>query len=84
MKSYRQKLNSWLDEKLLQETNQEIIKILTEVKIHVKSMESDEKDMVNRSYDKGYNDCYNKKNRKSNYYDRAFKVTDFLKKIVNK
>jgi hypothetical protein len=82
MKSYRQKLAIWVNKKILETTDKQVLEILNEVKIQIKNMEREEEDMVNRTYDRGYMDGAEKRNRQSNYYKTFYKINDALKDLL--
>jgi hypothetical protein len=84
MKSYRQKLAIWIDEKINQTDNLEVLSILNDVKKQIKGMETEEEYMVNKSYDKGYTDADQNRGRTSNYYKTLYKMTDYLKSTIKK
>lgn len=83
MKSYRQKLNIWIDEKIDNEVDQFKIDLLKEIKMTIKSMEDYEQDMVNRSYEAGYIDGVKNNGRLSNYYKEKYKLHDILKNMLS-
>ena len=82
MKTYRQKLAKWVNQKKTTEDNPEVIRILDEITIKIKEMEPDERDMVNNTYEKGYIDGTHSRGRVSNYYNLNFKTHDILSRIV--
>lgn len=82
MKTYRQKLAKWVDNKINSVENDEVINILEEVKLKIKEMEKEEEHMVNATYDKGFNDCKNNKGRSSNHYKQTYKTHDTLKSMI--
>jgi hypothetical protein len=84
MKTYRQQLRIWLDDKKENVQNEEVINFIEDVQKHIKSMEKLEEDMVNRSYVKGYHDGENKRGIMSNYYKQSYKQHDFLKEMLTK
>lgn len=84
MKSYRQKLNIWIDEKIENEVDQFKIDLLREIKDQIKSMEKDEEYMVNRSYETGYIDGAKNSGRDSNFYKTTYKTHDILKNMIKK
>jgi len=84
MKSYRQKLAIWVDEKINQTDNLEVLSILDDVKKQIKGMETEEEFMVNKSYDKGYTDAAQNRGRSPNYYKTLYKITDYLKSTIKK
>ena len=43
MKTYRQNLNIWLEEKKNNTSNDEVKELLYEIQIHIKNIEKDEK-----------------------------------------
>jgi hypothetical protein len=82
MKSYRQTLSKWVNERIVGENNSEIVNVLNEVKEQIKLMEKYEENMVNRSYESGYIDSIKKIGRVSNYYRKTYKTHDILKKLI--
>ena len=84
MKTYRQQLKIWLDNKKENVQNEEVINFIEDLQKHIKSMEKLEEDMVNRSYIKGYHDSESKRGVMSNYYKQAYKQHDVLKEMLSK
>jgi hypothetical protein len=84
MKTYRQQLRIWLDNKKDSVQNEEVIDFIEDLQKHIKSMEKLEEDMVNRSYIKGYHDSESKRGVMSNYYKQAYKQHDVLKEMLSK
>jgi hypothetical protein len=82
MKTYRQKLAKWVDNKISSVENDEVINILEEVKLKIKEMEKEEEHMVNSTYDRGFNDCKSNKGRSSNHYKQTYKTHDTLKSMI--
>lgn len=80
MKTYRQKLNKWLEEKKTTTFNDDAKKIINEIQEHIKSVEKEEEDMVNRAYETGYYDKESNKGIKTNYYKHSYKIHDLIKK----
>jgi hypothetical protein len=81
MKTFRQNLNIWLEEKKNMSNNEEVIKALEEVQKHIKSKEKEEESMVNGAYLKGYNDReYNR--YKPSFYNETYKMHDHLKRML--
>lgn len=83
MKTFRQNLNNWLEEKKKETTNQESINLLEEVQTYIKSKETEEEYTINRSYRDGYYDCEFNKGIKGSYYKDVYKKHDYLKKLTN-
>ena len=83
MKTYRQNLNIWLEEKKNTTSNDEVKEILSEIQKHIKNVEKEEENMVNRAYNDGYYDKELKRNKKGNYYQQNFKSHDKLKQLLN-
>ncbi len=83
MKTFRQNLNIWLEEKKKTTDNLEIIEVLEEVQKHIKSKEKEEEFMVNRAYQKGYNDKEMNMGYKPSFYSDTYKVHERLKKLIN-
>ena len=84
MKTYRQELKIWLDNKKDNVQSDEIIDFINELQKQIKSMEPLEEHMVNRSYIKGYHDSESKKGVISNYYRQSYKQHDVLKEMLSK
>jgi hypothetical protein len=82
MKTYRQNLNIWLEEKKNTTSNDEVKEILSEIQKHIKNVEKEEENMVNIAYNTGYYDKEIKKSRKGNYYKEMYKLHDRLKQFV--
>ena len=83
MRTYRQNLNLWLEEKKDNSTNDEVKNILSEIQTHIKNVEKEEENMVNGAYDAGYYDKELKRGKKGNYYQQNFKLHDKLKQLIN-
>lgn len=83
MKTYRQNLNIWLEEKKNNTSNDEVKEILSEIQKHIKNVEKEEENMVNIAYDAGFYDKELKRPRKGNYYKEMYKLHDKLKQYVN-
>lgn len=83
MKTFRQNLNIWLEEKKNMTNNDEVIKALEEVQKHIKSKEKEEEFMVNNSYQKGYSDRELNRYRPS-FYSDTYKMHDHLKGMLKK
>ena len=83
MKTYRQNLNIWLEEKKNNTSNDEIKEILSEIQKHIKNVEKEEENMVNTAYDNGYYDKDLKRGKKGNYYQQTYKTHDKLRQLVN-
>ena len=84
MKTYRQNLNLWLEEKKKNTSNDEVNNVLDEVQKYIKSKEKEEELMVNDAYENGYNDKESQKGFKSGYYKQKYKLHDFLKNMLSK
>jgi len=84
MKTYRQELKIWLDNKKDNVQSDEIIDFINELQKQIKSMEPLEEHMVNRSYIKGYHDSESKRGVISNYYRQSYKQHDVLKEMLSK
>jgi len=84
MKTYRQKMQDWVRNKMsnIQDENQ--ISILEEVLLKLKDLESDEKYMVNNIYHEGYIDCERGNTHKTNVYETKFKSHDILRNMIKK
>ena len=83
MKTYRQNLNIWLEEKKNNTSNDEVKEILSEIQTHIKNVEKEEENMVNAAYDNGYYDKDLKRGKKGNYYQQTYKTHDKLRQLVN-
>jgi hypothetical protein len=83
MKTYRQNLNIWLEEKKNSSDNNEVKNILEEVQKHIKNIEKEEENMVNNAYESGYYDKELNRVKKGNYYQQNFKMHDKLKQLLN-
>jgi hypothetical protein len=83
MKTYRQNLNLWLEEKKNSSENDEVKNVLEDVQKYIKSKEKEEEMMVNNSYESGYYDKESNRSRKGNYYQQTFKLHDELKRLLN-
>jgi hypothetical protein len=84
MKTYRQQLRIWLDDKKENVQNEEVINFIEDLQKHIKLMEKLEEDMVNRSYIKGYHDGECKRGYCGDYYKATYKQHDILKKMILK
>ena len=84
MKTYRQELKIWMDNKKDNVQSDEIIDFINELQKQIKSMEPLEEHMVNRSYIKGYHDSESKRGILSNYYRQSYKQHDVLKEMLSK
>ena len=84
MKTYRQELKIWMDNKKDNVQSDEIIDFINELQKQIKSMEPLEEHMVNRSYIKGYHDSESKRGVLSNYYRQSYKQHDVLKEMLSK
>lgn len=84
MKTYRQQLKIWLDNKKEIVQSDEVIDFINELQLQIKSMEPLEEHMVNRSYIKGYHDSESKRGVMSNYYRQSYKQHDVLKEMLSK
>lgn len=83
MRTYRQNLNLWLEEKKDNSTNDEVKNILSEIQKHIKNIEKDEERMVNDAYYNGYHDRDLNRGVKNNYYRQTYKIHDKLKQLIN-
>lgn len=84
MKTFRQNLNIWLEEKKNNNQSDEVKNMLDEVQRYIKSKEKEEELMVNNAYETGYNDKESQKRFKSGYYRQNYKLHDFLKNMLSK
>lgn len=84
MKTYRQQLKIWLENKKDTTQSNEVVDFINELQLHIKSMEKTEEHMVNKSYVKGYHDSESKKSMMSNYYKHVYKQHDILKEMLSK
>jgi hypothetical protein len=73
MKTYRQQLKIWLDNKKENVQNEEVNKFIVDLQKHIKSMEIVEENMVNHSYIKGFHDGENKRGYNGSYYKTTYK-----------
>ena len=83
MKTYRQQLRDWLNNKKEITQSNEIIDFINELQLQIKSMERTEEDMVNKSYIKGYHDAESKRGYNGSYYKSTYKQNDYLKRIIS-
>jgi len=84
MKTYRQELKIWLDNKKEDTQSGEIIDFINDLQSQIKSMEPLEEHMVNGSHIKGYHDSESKRSVMSNYYKKTYKQHDVLKEMLLK
>jgi hypothetical protein len=84
MKTFRQNLNIWLEDKKNSHENDEIKNVLEEVQKYIKTQEKEEEHMVNNSYTRGYHDRDLNKRFNGGYYKVTYKTNDFLKNLINK
>jgi len=82
MKTFRQNLHIWLEDKKNSQVNDEVKNILEEVQKYIKSKEKDEEHMVNNSYRKGYYDREVNKSFNGGYYQQTYKAHDYFKNIL--
>ena len=82
MKTYRQQLRDWLENKKDVTQSDEVINFINELQLQIKSMEKTEEDMVNHSYIKGFHDSENKRGYNGNHYKSTYKQHDFLKGML--
>lgn len=82
MKTFRQQLNNWLEEKKKQAESEESKVLLDEVQKYIKSKEKEEEEMVNSSYHNGYYDRELNKGFRWSYYKDMYKTHDFLKSLT--
>jgi hypothetical protein len=82
MKTFRQNLHIWLEEKKNSSDNNEVKNILEEVQKHIKNIEKEEENMVNTAYDSGYYDNELSRGKKGSYYQQNFKMHDKLKQLL--
>lgn len=82
MKSYRQQLAIWVEEKknTIEDTKQ--LELIEEVQSKIKEMEEIERWMVNKAYEKGYDDKELVRGRVGNYYGERYKIHDVLKNLI--
>ena len=81
MKTFRQNLHIWLEDKKNSHENDEVKNVLKEVQSYIKSIEKEEEHMVNNSYIKGYYDKELNKGFNGGYYQTTYKTHDYLKKL---
>ena len=84
MKTYRQQLKIWLDNKKEDTQSNEIINFINDLQLQIKLMEKTEEHMVNHSYIKGFYDGESKRSIMSNYYKKTYKQHDVLKEMLLK
>lgn len=85
MKTFRQNLNVWLEEKKNDNNHSDDVKnILDEVQKYIKSKEKEEELMVNNAYETGYYDKESQRGFKSGYYKQKYKLHDFIKNMLSK
>lgn len=82
MKTFRQKLNIWLEDKKKQTSSDELLGLLEEIQKHIKNQEEKELFMVNKAYEDGYRDKEMNKGFKKSYYNETYKTHDYLKKLI--
>lgn len=82
MKTYRQNLNIWLEEKKKNTSNDEVKEMISEIQTHIKNVEKEEEMMVNNAYETGYYDKESNKHKKGNYYQQNYKLHDKLKELL--
>lgn len=82
MKTFRQNLHIWLEDKKNSHESDEVKNILEEVQKYIKSREKDEEHMVNNSYTRGYYDKELNKGFNGGYYKVTYKTHDFLKNMI--
>ena len=82
MKTFRQNLHIWLEDKKNSHENDEVKNVLEEVQRYIKSIEKDEELMVNKSYTRGYHDKELNKGFNGGYYKVTYKTHDYLKNLI--
>lgn len=82
MKTYRQNLNLWLEEKKKNISNYEVKEMISEIQTHIKNVEKEEEMMVNNAYESGYHDKESNRYKKGNYYQQNYKLHDKLKELL--
>ena len=82
MKTYRQQLKIWLDNKKEINQSDKVIDFINELQLQIKDMEQIEEDMVNHSYIKGFHDSENKRGYNGNHYKTTYKQHDVLKGML--
>jgi hypothetical protein len=82
MKTYRQQLRDWLNNKKETTQNEVVNNFINELQKQIKSMEKIEEDMVNHSYIKGFHDSENKRGYNGNHYKTTYKQHDVLKGML--
>lgn len=83
MKTYRQQLANWIVEKKETLTDDKQIQLIEEIQTKIKEMEDIERWMVNKAYDKGYDDKELVRSRLGNYYSETYKIHDMIKTLTN-
>ena len=84
MKTYRQKMQDWVINKMTNNQDETQKSILKEVLNKLKELEQDEKYMVNNIYHEGYSDCERGNSHKTNVYESKYKGHDVLKRMIQK
>ena len=84
MKTYRQQLAMWVEEKKKTLEDKKQIELIDEIQTKIKSMEEIEMWMVNDAYGRGYDDKELVRGRTGNYYGHTYKIHDLLKTLINK
>ena len=82
MKTFRQNLHIWLEDKKNSCINDEEITLINEIQKHIKKNEKEEQTMVDYSYLKGYYDAESKKGFKHGFYTQTYKSHDYFKNMI--
>ena len=82
MKTYRQQLAMWVEEKKKTLEDVKQIELIEEIQSKIKSMEDIEVWMVNDAYGKCYDDKELVRGRTGNYYGQTYKIHDILKSLI--
>lgn len=79
MKTFRQELQKWLDEKKTSVKDKEQLNLINEIRDKVEELEQLEKHTINSAYDRGYSDKNLNKGFVNNYYANTYKLHKFFK-----
>lgn len=84
MKTYRQKMQDWVRERITNIHNEDQKSILEEVLKKLKEMEREERSLINNTYHEGFSDCEKRQPHKSDLYESKYKLHDRLKEMIKK
>jgi hypothetical protein len=82
MKTFKQELNKWLENKHTEVVEENVKTFIYELKNKINEIENIEKYTVNGAYDIGYHDKLNNKGMRSDYYSSTYMLDEQLKKIM--